>query len=46
MTDEEKLAAIRHTLNQITQRTCWDAYDLAREVVDFIDGTDKYTIFN
>lgn len=40
----EQLTSIRDGLSLITDRTCWDAYDLAQEVIAFINGSD-YTIF-
>lgn len=40
MTDAEMLAHIREFCNAITQRTVWDAYDLACEIRDYIDDPD------
>jgi len=37
-----RLAHIREFCNSISDRTVWDAYDLACEIRDFIDGdTDR-----
>lgn len=38
MSDDDKLAHVREFCNSITEHNVWDAYDLACEVRDFIDG--------
>lgn len=38
MDEADKLAHIREFCNSVTERTAWDAYELACEVRDFIDG--------